>query len=40
MKIKFFDETKFENKLSLYKLGEFMTIKNHFFRQKKDGHLE
>lgn len=40
MIVKFFDDLKFKNKLSFYRMGDYMTIKNYFFQKKEHGHLE
>ncbi len=40
MKLKVFDDTNRKNKASFFKMGDFMTIKNHFFKDEKNGHLE
>ncbi len=40
MRIKFFDGTAFLMKSSFYSKGDFMTIKNHFFKGEKNGHME
>ena len=39
MIIKFFDESKFFKKKSIYKLGDYMAMKK-LFKGKDDGHLE
>ncbi len=40
MTVIFFDKTKFYIKASFCQMGDFMAMKNHFYKGKNHGHME